>query len=351
MMLTILSVASAVGGFAAGTCCYPRMKEIGRDELGRLRAAGICCGAILFVTNLLIVLCFFVAPPPLSMRVSGPPEHHRNDAKRSIYLGQGCFWHTQYDTVVLEQRPNDVFGGRTNLQVSSLVGYAGGQYQSLSGTACYHSLPHTDYSRMGHAEAVSVSLDIENATIARSQVAALAKLYFEHGYNTVNGRRQRLDPQDMGAEYRNVIGLPGGMSNADWWPLFEAANVYGMPLVEGKGGLSGDTEGEYIVYVYDSNEFPFFRGERSHQFHANTVLGRPVPRSYLYDLKNDQIAIGRLDEDIGCFELPFTELMFLIIFLFALLCTWGGVMLFTLLVPLARWYWSSGRVDVESGET
>ena len=40
---------------------------------------------------------------------------------------------------------------------------------------------------------------------ARFEVSELAKLYFEHGFQTLpDGRRQRLDPQDVGAEYRNA---------------------------------------------------------------------------------------------------------------------------------------------------
>ena len=36
-----------------------------------------------------------------------------------------------------------------------------------------------------------------------------------------------LDPQDEGAAYRNVIGIPGGKANAELWPLIEAANTHG----------------------------------------------------------------------------------------------------------------------------
>lgn len=33
-----------------------------------------------------------------------------------------------------------------------------------------------------------------------------------------------------GAEYRNVIGLPGGKNNADWWPLIEVC-PHAVPLL------------------------------------------------------------------------------------------------------------------------
>eukprot|EP01047_Picozoa_sp_COSAG01_P043891 COSAG01_NODE_3925_length_5528_cov_46.489225_2_plen_63_part_00 len=55
------------------------------------------------------------------------------------------------------------------------------------------------------------------------------------------------------------------------------------------------------VYVYDSLVFPFYRGERFHQFHPNTVLRRALPRSYTSDLKQAQEQMGRIDPT-GCPE-------------------------------------------------
>ncbi|OLP81019.1 hypothetical protein AK812_SmicGene38501 [Symbiodinium microadriaticum] len=208
--------------------------------------------------------------------------------------GNGCFWHTQYDAFLVEQDAAGPFRGRNMSQITSLVGFAGGRYQSAGGAVCYGGLPATDYSRLGHAEAVSIMLDEITGPVARSQVSALAQMYFEHGFQSLpDGRRQRLDPQDVGASYRNVIGLPGGMDNSELWPLFEEANTYGMPLLR---GAVGDSEGEYVVYVYDSMQYPFFRGEAHHQFHPNNVIQRPVPLSYTSTLKSVQEEMGRLEE-------------------------------------------------------
>ena len=44
----------------------------------------------------------------------------------------------------------------------------------------------------------------------------------------------------------------------------------------------------------DSLRLPFFKAEEYHQFHANTVLGRPVPAAYTGELKAAQAAAGRL---------------------------------------------------------
>ena len=61
-----------------------------------------------------------------------------------------------------------------------------------------------------------------------------------------------------------------------------------MDLIEGQGGPDHDRTDNYVVYVMDSDRFPFFQGEDYHQFHENVVLRRPVPDSYLIDLRAAQ---------------------------------------------------------------
>eukprot|EP00438_Fugacium_kawagutii_P018945 Skav232072 [mRNA] locus=scaffold1176:419322:430651:- [translate_table: standard] len=67
-----------------------------------------------------------------------------------VIVGNGCFWHTQYDFVLVEQDANGTFR-RNDAGVTSLIGYAGGRFESPSGAVCYHGLPHSDYSRLGAA--------------------------------------------------------------------------------------------------------------------------------------------------------------------------------------------------------
>eukprot|EP00931_Biecheleriopsis_adriatica_P062611 TRINITY_DN37778_c0_g1_i3.p1 TRINITY_DN37778_c0_g1~~TRINITY_DN37778_c0_g1_i3.p1 ORF type:complete len:358 (-),score=50.25 TRINITY_DN37778_c0_g1_i3:157-1230(-) len=327
--MVIMSVMAILAGFAAGAGCGKLVQKPEESTL-HARAASAAAVGLLILGGLLGILWCFMSPPVFSVRIPGPPAFLRNDPSRSVYLGNGCFWHTQYDFAVLEQDERGAFAGRNDSDVTSLVGYAGGTYQSPSGAVCYHGLPGTDYSRMGHAEAVSITLDSIHGPKAQAQVAALAKVYFEHGFQTLpDGRRQRLDPQDMGAEYRNVIGLPGGMDNSELWPIFEAANVYSMQFARGVGGLEGDVEGEFVVYVYDSVQFPFFRGEAHHQFHTNDVIKRSVPSSYKKTLKGVQEALGRIDEsDRGCVQLPLAELTLLIEFSFASLLSLGCALLY-----------------------
>merc|ERR1712107_613480 len=137
----------------------------------------------------------------------------------------------------------------------------------------------------------------------------------------------RLDPQDAGPEYRNVIGFPGGMDNSELWPIIQKANVHNMPLIRGEGGPNDDKEDDFVVYIYDSTKYPFFRGEANHQFHANTVIGRPTPRSYRVTLKEVQKEIGRLD-DTGCFNVSFSEFTLLIVFAFSSLFSSSAVLLY-----------------------
>ena len=94
----------------------------------------------------------------------------------------------------------------------------------------------------------------------------------------------RICPGDTGQDYRNVIGIPGGSSGA-LYSNIQKNNVHGMELIDGMGGTNGDTQDNYVVYVYDSLAFPFFRAETFHQFHTNDVLNRPVPTSYTVQLK------------------------------------------------------------------
>ena len=53
-----------------------------------------------------------------------------------VYLGNGCFWHTQYDLFLVETK-----WGRPHERISSRIGYAGGTLESPDGLVCYHRGP------------------------------------------------------------------------------------------------------------------------------------------------------------------------------------------------------------------
>lgn len=82
--------------------------------------------------------------------------------------------------------------------------------------------------------------------------------------------KERVDPGDRGSEYRSLIGLPGGMSHPMYPQVEEAGIAKGFTLEAGKGN-DPDTFGKRLVYVYDSNKFPFYQAEVYHQVSARLV--------------------------------------------------------------------------------
>mmetsp|Transcript_68742 Transcript_68742/g.222837 ORF Transcript_68742/g.222837 Transcript_68742/m.222837 type:complete len:225 (-) Transcript_68742:144-818(-) len=176
----------------------------------------------------------------------------------NLYFGQGCFWHVQHDLIRLETEVLRRSAGK----LTATVGYAGGQQLGPQNQVCYHNREGApDYGKMGHAEVVGVS-------VPRSSVGRFLQYYFDAASKTPFGRN---DPQDLGAEYRSVIGLPGGMDS----PLVaeaEAASNGRIKMVRGQGD-DGDTLMRREVYVYDSDTFPFHQAELWHQFH-NDMLER-----------------------------------------------------------------------------
>ena len=101
-----------------------------------------------------------------------------------------------------------------------------------------------------------------NSTRRVEQFRAVATAYFTHGFRDSESGRQRLDPQDVGAQYRNVVGFPGGVSGPLMRVLEQVNALTGsMPLLEGgKGGpYQPDEKDEFVVFVYDSTIFPFFQ--------------------------------------------------------------------------------------------
>jgi hypothetical protein len=115
-----------------------------------------------------------------------PPLHPTNDASRSVYFGMGCFWHTQYDTFLVERAPP--FSRMADAAITSLVGYAGGKYMSRDGYVCYHNgNPATDYDNLGHTEVVEIELAPLTSTgntsaLAVVQFEKLAERYFQEGF-------------------------------------------------------------------------------------------------------------------------------------------------------------------------
>jgi peptide methionine sulfoxide reductase MsrA len=287
------------------------MQPIGRVVIG-------CVGLALSVFGM---VWYFKSPPLGSKLITGPPAHTSNDPAASVYFGYGCFWHGQYDMWKVEREKMK----RSIAQTTSLVGYAGGLYESGAGKVCYHGLPSSSYGQLGHAEVVSVQLDMADMDKAEAQFTGLCEMYFKEGFQHTAKGMQRLDPMDSGADYRNAIGLPGGV-NSPLYPIVQKLNTENnnMPLQIGKGG---DKKDEYVVWVYDSTRFPFFRAEPYHQFHQNTVLQRPIPTSYSSESKKAAESAGRIN-DTGCSSAGLGQLMMLLVVCFVVAGGLSGCLLY-----------------------
>lgn len=206
-----------------------------------------------------------------------------------VYFGCGCFWHVQHEFVELERK----LLGRDGTALTSRVGYAGGKRLGEGGKVCYHNLRGiADYGRLGHAEVVGMR-------IPEDKLESFADLYFKLFVKyDVPGMEvfDRNDPMDKGPEYRSLLGLPGGVESP-LFPIIERANSKKMKLVAGKGD-EPDTLLKRTVYVMDTKDFPFHRGEYYHHFHDDFMPGGKYGKEY-NGLRNTLFDAGMLDST-GC---------------------------------------------------
>lgn len=196
------------------------------------------------------VIAAIVAPV-----ISGIIGVHASAASDNVpvYFGVGCFWHVQHEFVEAEKS----ILGRSNKELTALAGYAGGRNNDK---VCYHNLQGVaDYGSLGHGEVVSLN-------IPSDKVGDFAREYFK----LFDARGDRPDKLDLGLEYRSLLGLPGGASSSYYKAVEDAATEKGIKLVAGKGGDS-DTLGKNMVWVMDTEKFPFYRAEVYHQFHGKNL--------------------------------------------------------------------------------
>lgn len=197
-----------------------------------------------------------------------------------LYFGSGCFWHVQHELIAAERSVL----GRGDAQLTAMVGYAGGSGWGGGHHVCYHSDPANDYSDVGHTEVVYVS-------VPRAKVQEFAVEYWK--LFTGNGGTDRKDVQDVGAQYRAAIGVPG--LDAGIIEDIRAAQTTGLEIRNGSGS-DGDTLGQSFVYVYDANQKPFYQGELYHQFHND--MSATYGATY-GNLKDAFVAAGKL-RPTGC---------------------------------------------------
>lgn len=167
------------------------------------------------------------------------------------YLGCGCFWHVQNMLVTgIEERVL----GRSGPSLTSFTGYAGGSTVGDGGRVCYHNFfDVADYNEHGHAEVASLSLPVSSAP----QV-------FDYFFDTICVGGVRRDGSDVGAQYRSLVGFPGGIDSDLGSAFVRSARAHGVSARAGSGD-EDDVRG--TVWVMDTARFPFHQAEVYHQFH------------------------------------------------------------------------------------
>lgn len=205
-----------------------------------------------------------------------------SDPLTDVYFGVGCYWHIQHEFVLAERN----LLSRSDKELTSRTGYAGGTATDKQGRVCYHNLQGVaDYGKYGHGEVVGM-------TIPESKIGDFAVEYF----NLFTAKGERVDPMDRGAEYRSLLGLPNGSNHPSYGAVEAAAQNKGMKLVLGKGN-DPDTLGTKQIYVYDSLKFPFYQAEVYHQFHND--FQSPAYGKKYNELANAAFEDGRV-KITGC---------------------------------------------------
>lgn len=199
-----------------------------------------------------------------------------------VYFGVGCFWHVQHEFVQAEK--NMLM--RSDDQVTSYAGYAGGK---ANDTVCYHNFQgKSDYGKLGHGEVVGMKIPV---AMYREFADEYVKLFDKNG--------DRPDKGDRGGEYRHMVGLPGGVKSPLFSQLEEAVKPLGVSLLEGKGS-DPDNLSKKSIWVYDTEQFPFYKGEVYHQYHDGFAPGENYPESY-NGLRKKALEAGRISTT-GCPE-------------------------------------------------
>lgn len=179
-----------------------------------------------------------------------------------VWFGCGCFWHVQHELVDAEKK----LLGRSDGELTSRAGYAGGKAGAKDGKVCYHNAAQvSDYGSLGHAEVVGLKIPTSSFP---DFVAEYCALFTKEGY--------RPDQfQDRGSEYRNLVGIPGGVNGPLAKQLVDTSIKNGdkLDFAKGKGD---DTDARGLVFVMDTAAFPFFVAEQYHQFQLS-LFPRAVP--------------------------------------------------------------------------
>lgn len=188
-----------------------------------------------------------------------------DDEPVEVYFGCGCFWHVQHEFVEAEKN----ILGRSDDELTSRAGYAGGKAGAINGKVCYHNAQNiADYGKLGHAEVVKLNIPPSKFPEFAVEYCKLFK----------NGMRpDQLG--DRGLEYRNLVGFAGGSKSPFAQQLVDASKATGdeLDFAVGKGN---DDDKARLVWIMDTEKYPFFVGEAYHQFHDGFAFGENYPDSY-----------------------------------------------------------------------
>mmetsp|Transcript_32284 Transcript_32284/g.74591 ORF Transcript_32284/g.74591 Transcript_32284/m.74591 type:complete len:336 (-) Transcript_32284:98-1105(-) len=213
-----------------------------------------------------------------------------------LYFGQGSFWRVQNQLTSLESKVL----GRSGATITAITGYAGGQ-PAANQLVCYHNLefPRRDYAILGHAEAVQV------AGVPGEKVSDIVKVFLDSVASNVNetggpGAEDGEEGSGKGPEFRNLLGLPGGAQSPFFKDISEA-NAGRLKLALGKGS-DPSTAGTDVLWIYDSEKYPFFQAELYQQFRDADPSAK-YPEKY-HALKDALVRKGRL-QAVSC---PETEI-------------------------------------------
>ncbi|KAL7532444.1 hypothetical protein ACHAXR_004627 [Thalassiosira sp. AJA248-18] len=197
---------------------------------------------------------------------SARPSVASEDDLIDVYFGCGCFWHVQHEFVEAERN----ILGRSDDEITSRAGYAGGKAGASSGKVCYHNAQNiADYGKLGHAEVVATKIP---ASKFEDFAVEYFKLFDKDGF-----RPDQFG--DRGTEYRNLVGIPGGKSSPLAQKLVNASVATGdkLDFAVGKGD---DKDVPKVSFIMDSADFPFYVAEQYHQFHDGFKLDEGYPNSY-----------------------------------------------------------------------
>jgi peptide methionine sulfoxide reductase MsrA len=219
----------------------------------------------------------------LGLSTPGSAQAADGEGLIDVYFGCGCFWHVQHELVEAEKR----ILGRSDSVLTARAGYAGGNAGAKNGKVCYHNaLSISDYGSLGHAEVVSLQIPPSKFP---EFVKEYCNLFSEQGY-----RPDQMG--DRGLEYRNLVGIPGGVDGAYSKLLVDASIQAGDKLnfARGKGD---DADQRALVWVMDSAKYPFYIAEQYHQFHDGFNFGENYPNSYnnLANTLNKEGKLGKSD--------------------------------------------------------